>query len=324
MKITRTVMAVKELGLLPVFPFAAKFSMLSDVEMLELAQDIETNGLRYPPMIWGQDMILDGRNRIGALQKTGLVEVEVEILEGSEYEAASMVFSVNLLRRHLNDGQRAMMSLEFLPYEEAEAKRRQGARTDLQINIGELSSPMSDNDKKRGPRARDIVAEKANVSGRYLQAAKRIKLNAPDLAEKVMDNNDFSLAQAEKELKNRSGERDKKLTALEGEGASDLLRGFESGSITLDEAYLRLNKRRAEESRRRRAANPEALILIEEISTSFRLRIREFNLKIGQLGTTGLADKALDQFGLLETEFTSTKKALVKHYDDLLEEEPST
>lgn len=70
--------------------------------------------------------------------------------------AIDLVVSLNLHRRHLTASQRAAVAVDVLPMYEAEARERQGARTDIVEII-----PQSDNG-----RARDHAATLFNTNGR--------------------------------------------------------------------------------------------------------------------------------------------------------------
>ena len=68
--------------------------------------------------------------------------------------------------RHLTTGQKAAVGFHMLPLLEAEAKERQGARTDLQSDIVEIL-PQS--------KSRDQAAAQVGVSGKYISDAKAIR-----------------------------------------------------------------------------------------------------------------------------------------------------
>lgn len=103
-----TTMPISELSTLPIFPFADEFPYISDEEMLELAQDIEENGMHHPIVLFN-DQVLDGRNRLRALAKTNLTEAPTELYEGDD--PIGYVIALNMLRRHLTAGQRAMLAV---------------------------------------------------------------------------------------------------------------------------------------------------------------------------------------------------------------------
>lgn len=94
-------------------PFAEAFPMLPDDELAELADDIKTNGLRHPVVLY-RDQILDGRNRLAACTLAG-VEPEFVTFDGTDEEARALVRSENWARRSITKSQRAMayVLLEF-------------------------------------------------------------------------------------------------------------------------------------------------------------------------------------------------------------------
>jgi hypothetical protein len=121
---------------LPVHPAADLFPMLGRDELLELGEDIKKNGLRCPIVIWSRDKygteyLLDGRNRLEAMELAGLLclsngtlalnrggvtwPLEREYLRWdthapdgvSDHEHPShLVASLNIRRRHLTAEQK--------------------------------------------------------------------------------------------------------------------------------------------------------------------------------------------------------------------------
>jgi len=71
------------------------------------------------------------------------------------------------LRQSLN------VALRMLPMMEAEAKKRQGTRTDLQSDIQEI---LPESSKQQ---SRDQAAALVGVSGKYVSDIKSIEKNAP-------------------------------------------------------------------------------------------------------------------------------------------------
>jgi hypothetical protein len=90
-------------------------------EFGELVGDIRAHGL-VQPIVRFEGKILDGRNRYRACQHVG---VEPRYVEWDGESPTAYVLSLNLHRRHLTDGQRAMIAVEALPLFEAEARERQ-------------------------------------------------------------------------------------------------------------------------------------------------------------------------------------------------------
>jgi hypothetical protein len=87
-------------------------------------------------------------NRLRACQRAG---VEPRFEEWRGESPTAYVLSVNLHRRHLTDGQRAMIAVGALPLFEAEARERQGKRTDLQTGVPQFGWRLiSDRRRPRG------------------------------------------------------------------------------------------------------------------------------------------------------------------------------
>jgi N6-adenosine-specific RNA methylase IME4/ParB-like chromosome segregation protein Spo0J len=92
----------------PVHPAAALFPMLPDDELKALADDIKTNGLQQPCVMFGAQL-LDGRNRWRACEIAG-VEPRVRDWSGTDEQAWAFAISINVKRRHLDESQRAMIA----------------------------------------------------------------------------------------------------------------------------------------------------------------------------------------------------------------------
>ena len=88
-----------------VHPFAARFPMLPDDELQELAADIKANGLKEPIVVDDSGLLIDGRNRREACRIAG-IEPAVRRLNGED--PIAFILSRNVTRRHLSKGQRAM------------------------------------------------------------------------------------------------------------------------------------------------------------------------------------------------------------------------
>lgn len=298
---------INELLAMPIFPFANAFPWLSEDEEKELAQDLEVNG-QVNPIILFNGMILDGRNRLKALQRTNLTEAEVDYFEGTEFQAVERVRTLNILRRHLTVGQRSAAAYEYLPYEEAEAKVRQEATLAKPgEKIGSNVVPNPAPPTERGGKARDLVADKFNLSGQRIQEFKKVALNAPDLAAEIKAG-EISLDGAVKQLKIRSEARDTKIHALEE--YADINRDFQGGRLTLDEAYSQLLARKKEEGRQRMADYNEAIELITVFSRLSEERLKEFHMKMPKLPTVAKIDEALGHIRLVETSLQATKNEL--------------
>ncbi len=128
---------------------ASIFPMMSDVEFNALVDDIREHGLREA--IWThKGKIVDGRNRFNACKALG-VEPTYREWDGKG-SLASFVVSLNILRRHLNESQRAMVAAKL-------ANLDHGVRADASIDAS-VTQPQA--------------AELLNVSRPSVQRAKQV------------------------------------------------------------------------------------------------------------------------------------------------------
>lgn len=203
-----------------IHPAADLFPLVHGDEFQELCADIKERGLQQPITIWTDGTLLDGRNRLMACYETHQ-DVVLERYEGSDPVQFSL--SANLHRRHLNQGQKAMVALKVEEIFAAEAKKRQqvagkehgrGQAEKLMANLPEaieMSPPEIPSQLTSGqkalvglkvkelikapsspvqppapaPTSRDQAAAVVGASGRSVQMAKAVTKAAPDLAEKV-------------------------------------------------------------------------------------------------------------------------------------------
>src|SRR6266498_3886262 len=93
------------------------FPQMSDAEFAALKEDIAANGLQSPIMTDPDGKIIDGRHRWRACMETK-TEPRYQVYRGNPWV---YVVSANLHRRHLTDGQRAMVAARL-------ARRASGVR----------------------------------------------------------------------------------------------------------------------------------------------------------------------------------------------------
>ena len=190
--------------------------MVDGEELAALCADVKERGLQQPITVWHDGSLIDGRNRLVACYRTHQ-EVVLETYDGDDPVQFSL--SANLHRRHLNQGQKAMVALKVEELFAAEAKKRQqeagesygrGKKlvADLPQAIEEARPeptsliPWQPTSKlpqvveppqpaapaqlqSPAPKARDQAAAVVGASGRSVQMAKAVTKAAPDLAEKV-------------------------------------------------------------------------------------------------------------------------------------------
>ena len=166
-------------------PASNLFPMLGDAELWELAEDVSQRGL-LEPIVVHEGLILDGRNRWVACQRAGRAP-RTRAWEGEGGSPTAYVISKNLRRRHLEPGQRAAIAAEALPLFEAEAKERQGRRTDLhQIVDGSPGQAL------------EQAAEAFDTNRQYVSDAKRMRTEAPEVFARIKSG-ELSIPEAKRE-----------------------------------------------------------------------------------------------------------------------------
>ncbi len=189
-----------------IHPAANIFPMLSSESLADLAADIAENGLHDPLWITADGALLDGRNRLAACSAAG-VEPRFSVYDGSE--PTSFVVSMNVKRRHLTTGQRAMLALDILPALEAEAKVTQIAtlkqNASVVADLPQRTDPKPASERK----SRAKAAKVTRTSSRAVAQAKRVAEKAPDLVDRVLsDDPEQSLAldRADRIVRDREAE----------------------------------------------------------------------------------------------------------------------
>lgn len=140
---TEIVPSLAELQNMPVHPMAAIFPMLAEDELQELASDIKENGQKEPIVIGdftdaeGEvfKALIDGRNRLAACVIAG-VQPLVRVLDGTDH--SGFILSVNVNRRHMTAGQRAMARAMLKP-EGERGKRSDLSQIDDKLSRGEVN-----------------------------------------------------------------------------------------------------------------------------------------------------------------------------------------
>lgn len=179
------------------------FPLMQGDEFDALKADIAKNGQREPIWLHTDGSIIDGRNRYRACMDLDIQPV-FRTWDGNG-SLVAFVVSLNLHRRHLTSGQRAVIALDILPMLEEEAKERQGKRTDLQPVGPDLFGGTS---VKKLTEVKRVDSEAAQIMGtnrQYVQDAKRIAKDAPDLLDKVRSG-ETNIISAKREIKERKRE----------------------------------------------------------------------------------------------------------------------
>jgi len=226
-----------------IHPAADIFPMLPEQEFLELCADIKERGLAQPITLWRDGELLDGRNRLLACYETNQ-EVLFDRYEGRDPVQFSL--SANLHRRHLNQGQKAMVALKVEEIFAAEAKERiaEAGRSSAPgrpaakavANLPQLSQPSeADEDPQVAIRQFQQIGSNANHSTPAQRAmAASLIADEPKPVPKARDQ-----AAAILGTSGRSVQMAKAVTKT----APDLAEKVERGQMPLHRAYRETQER---------------------------------------------------------------------------------
>lgn len=164
-------------GVLPIHPAAKLLPHMADDELRELGEDIRRHGQRIPITILtdqdGTDRLLDGRNRLDAMERAGLPivkdgelnreQVDIQNLAGN-VDPFAYVLSANLHRRHLTSDQKRDVIVAVLKARPSQSDRAIGKQVNADHKTvgavreklesrGEIPTP------KRGPTLRDANSQ---------------------------------------------------------------------------------------------------------------------------------------------------------------------
>lgn len=196
-----------------IHPAAELFPMMTGDEFTSLVESIKTQGLREAVWLNADGDLLDGRNRVAACEKAG-VQPTFRIYQGDD--PLSFVVALNMDRRHLTAGQRAMLALKLVPMYEAEGLAAKSAgggdkKSEAARSVGaDLHQPI-----ERGPRSVEKAGAVAKVSGRAVAQAKRLSDSklATDLVPKV-ESGELALDRADRIVRDREASERRQAEAL--------------------------------------------------------------------------------------------------------------
>jgi hypothetical protein len=170
-----------------IHPLAQLFPLLEGHAFEEFCQDIKLHGQLEPITVQG-GMVLDGRNRMRACDRLGrpVRQVQWDTL-GLSISPEAFIWSKNVQRRHLSDGQRAAIAETWRPQLEAEAIRAMVAGGGDKKSEEAKKSGMTERSYPIAPKptTRKQLAVLADVSERKIQQAATVARDAPELLEEV-------------------------------------------------------------------------------------------------------------------------------------------
>jgi len=163
--------------------------LLSPEEIDELREDIRKNGVKIPILVnKKKDTILDGRTRWMLATEVGKQDtVQFDVFTGKDEDIKSEIFSRNILRRHLNDDQRAALAFKLFGKQwraEAKEQQREAGRAKAGKERAEKSGAFK---KGEGESVAQKAAAKAGVSvekAKQAAAADKAGVNMDDVIQK--------------------------------------------------------------------------------------------------------------------------------------------
>ena len=222
-----------------IHPIAALFPPLSDEELEELAADIKERGLLYPIVLDQEGQILDGRNRLAACSLAG-VAPQFITYEGED--PGGYALSANIIRRHLNKGQQAMILVKAANNFESKF-----------LGWGRR------------------VAKDTKISTYRLSNASIVQQYAPEMAEEVIrGSSSLNTAYRIAEDRKRQAEEREKNAALIRRLYKDLDDRIKDEELSPEEAAVIVDERRRAEEE----AEREWVAHARRVSTAFAQAIR--------------------------------------------------
>lgn len=220
-------------------PAADIFPLMNDDELRELADDIKTNGLRQPIVRDDEGRVVDGRNRALACKLAG---VEPRYVDSNGDDPIGLAVSLNVKRRNLTKGQRAIAA--------AEAWDLMGKNTPKRAEVNR----------------KELLASTFGVSAKYVQQARALVERAPDLAARVKAA-ELSMGDATTELDIRMGKAKGARTELQRlrDERPDLAEQVQGEVMTLGDAIARAEADARDEKQRRWAATTNVVEAITNV-----------------------------------------------------------
>ncbi|MFE5257665.1 ParB/RepB/Spo0J family partition protein [Streptomyces coelicoflavus] len=234
---------------LKIHPAASMFPMLSQDELLDLAESIKTEGQHEDIVLDPDGVLLDGRNRLAACEIAG---VEPRFTTYAGTDAMRLIMSSNLVRRSISKGQQAMITVMARSLSEHSLRdqakqhglsltRLSNAATILkyapnlaeQVRVGALGLDA----------AYTAAREQRDRAAAFLAQHDRLREQAPDLAAQAAEGL-ISLDDATAALDQRQGEERLRqqvthadtIRLADGNTAPPLAQLAEQGDITWHEA----------------------------------------------------------------------------------------
>lgn len=174
--------------------FESLIPPLSDDEFQQLEENCVREGIRDALVVWevpnGDMILVDGHNRWKISAKHGGIPFQIKKMKFDLREdAIAWIIKNQFGRRNLSAYDRSLLAIRLEPIEKAEAKKRQGSRTD-RGNIPQKSAE-----------SRDEIAKKAGVSHDTIHKVKTIENSDRDDIKEAVKSGEMSINQGYREIR---------------------------------------------------------------------------------------------------------------------------
>jgi len=162
---------------------------MSEDDYHNLLEDIKRNGILQPIDISYNNIILDGHHRVKAAKELGIKEIEVRIPELLDIDEDEYLISVAMNRRHLTEGQKAVLANEYIKRLSKKRKSEAGkkainARWHPEREYGEAT--VASTYKDEVDRSRKLAAERLKVSEKKIRYVQEIEKAEENKEKKVI------------------------------------------------------------------------------------------------------------------------------------------
>jgi len=164
---------------------------LTPKEYNALKASISKNGVLVPIELDDNDTVLDGHHRLKACQDLGIADYPKRTRHfESESDKIRHIITLNKDRRHLTPSQLATLAIDILPALEDDAKKRQVAQGERGKEGGRgktktLRDLVPEGFSDDHARSDEQAAKILGTNQKYVQYAKKLKEEAPDLFKDV-------------------------------------------------------------------------------------------------------------------------------------------
>ena len=200
--------------MLKIHEIATLFPAMAEVDVDDLQESIRKEG-QLEDILLFEGKILDGRHRYEACKNLG-VEPRTRDFEGTAEEAFAHSVALNLSRRHLTTVQRAAAGAGIKDYHArllgAPAEDSDSAEADAPAEEASASVPddtpvkeLIPQPRHQGPsprkihaNARTLASQRVGVSPRAIDTASKIKKDAPDVFQRMLEGKAGTMPEAKK------------------------------------------------------------------------------------------------------------------------------